>query len=47
MYSSEKNKDNFQVLEAILKLIPEVSISGLIVDADVSILNPSISGELA
>jgi hypothetical protein len=30
------------VLEAILKLIPEVSISAPIVDADVSILKPEI-----
>lgn len=40
----EADEPEFQVLEAILKMIPEVIISAPIVDADTSVMNPKIGG---
>jgi hypothetical protein len=47
--SGENAEDEaeFQILEAILKMIPEVKVSIPIIDADTSIVTPKIEGELA
>lgn len=44
---SEKIEDEFQILESILKMIPEVEISTPVVDADQTILSPTVTGPLA
>lgn len=45
--SEEDQEDaEFQMLESILKMMPEAIVSTPILDADTSIMNPRIGGQL-
>ncbi|KAM3146793.1 hypothetical protein pb186bvf_000947 [Paramecium bursaria] len=45
--SPNTNSDEFQILETILKMMPEVEIRTPVVDADHTYLHPTLSGDLA
>lgn len=43
---TDEDQAEFQILEAILKMIPEVLVSAPVIDADTSILTPRLTGQL-
>ena len=42
----DEDDAEFQILEAILKMIPEVQVSAAVIDADTSIIRPKLTGDL-